>query len=155
MSRNPARKGPVKVWSGYRNLRVPIELFDDVKKYMEKRKLEYFGEKSTIDDFSIDEPLSITIDTLTKKVEDLEKKLSMLTEKSSEKIKKQRQPKMTSKERILQFLQTHPGERFSTVEIARELDIPDATCRQSARELAASHPNVYQISGKPNKFYYQ
>lgn len=154
-SYNPARKGPVKVWSGYRNLRVPLELFDDVRTYLEKRKIEYLG--GTIERTEIDSiPNNQEIEELNKRIKDLENKLNLLLASEIPKEKKvfPNEPKLTSKERILYFLKEHPGERYSTVQLARMLGLPDATCRQSARELAESDPHIHQIPGRPNKYYY-
>ena len=42
--KNLARKGPRRVWEdGYRNLRVPAAIFDDVKQFLEYKKQEYLA----------------------------------------------------------------------------------------------------------------
>ncbi|RMG35569.1 MAG: hypothetical protein D6732_09200 [Methanobacteriota archaeon] len=151
---NPARKGPVKVWSGYRNLRVPLELFDDVRKYLEQRKIEYLG--GTVGALITSSEEENRIEELTKRVQKLEALVNKLMSSniSSEEIKQPKTQKLTSKERLFSFLKEHAGERYSTVQLARILELPDATCRQSARELAETDPNIHQIPGRPNKYYY-
>ncbi len=159
MKDNPARKGPTKVWSGYRILRVPNEIFYDVKEFMEKRKHEFLtGETIEISHKNEPNQLEKEMDVLKSKIEILEAQISQIKNIGENRIttaKKYESPsQLTSKERIKMLLQSRPGERLSTIEIARELGMPNPTCRQAARELAESDPRVHQISGRPNKYYY-
>ncbi len=152
---NPARKGPVKVWSGYRNLRVPLELFDDVRKYLEQKKIEYLGGETITQEASTDNKNS-EIEELKDRIQKLETLVTKLMSPTTAPAKNGSggSPKLTSKERLFLFLREHAGERYSTVQLARILGLPDATCRQSARELAESNPTIHQIPGRPNKYYY-
>ncbi len=153
-----SRKGPRKVWMGYRNLRVPIEIFNDVRNFMEMRKEEFLKDKdgyvetedNTLSPFE-KRIIKIIKDTISN---ELGTKTIPLQIEKSKKSSNSEVRKGTSKDQILQLLKERKGTELSTTEINKLLNLPEATGRQAARELADENPNVIKIAGRPNKFIY-
>lgn len=157
---NPARRGPQKVWSGYRNLRVPIELFEDVRNYLNQRKIEYFQDtegyvssmSSSLDDNQIRNIIREELQGMGG-----QRRGHPYAGASSvgEKISPPNSSGLTSKELIKNLLKQNPGQEWNNKQLEEQLNLPAATCRQSSRELAVEDPTINIISGRPNKFYYQ
>ncbi len=154
---NPARRGPQKVWSGYRNLRVPIELFEDVKNYLNQRKNEYFQDtegyvssmSSSLDDSQIRNIIREELQGMSGQ------RKSQPFNAPSGKISPPSSSGLTSKELIKNLLKQNPGQEWNNKQLEEQLSLPAATCRQSSRELAVEDPKIFIINGRPNKFYYQ
>ncbi len=156
---NPARRGPQKVWSGYRNLRVPIELFEDVKKYLNQRKNEYFQDtegyvpsmSSSLDDNQIRNIIREELQGMS----DQRKGQPYGASSATGKISPPSTSGLTSKELIKNLLKQNPGQEWNNKQLEEQLKLPAATCRQSSRELAVDDPTIVIINGRPNKFYYK
>ncbi len=158
---NPARKGPKRVWKGYRNLRVPLELFEDVKRYLEEIKMAYLGE----DEERVMEFRKRVSTTLSPEDKELLNQIPALRQEINRLKEELQTPnvlsnplsnysRLTSKEKIKQFLFEHSNQRFTTIEIAQQLSMPDATCRQASRELSQEDNTIVQISGRPNRYFH-
>ena len=160
MSQNLTRKGPQKVWDeGYRNLRVPVAIFNDVKQYMERRKYEYLTQKeggST--DFELDESAMSMSSEVQNQIPLMLKKIIQ------DEFSKMQEGggiyapgaipsmKKSSKERIKELLVQHKGSELSTTQISEILNMPGPTTRQSARELAKEDKAIVQYLGRPSRF---
>lgn len=162
MSNSLTRKGPQKVWDdGYRNLRVPVAIFYDVKQFMERRKYEFLTEKDggsssiALDEnaMSMSSEVQTQIPMMLKQI--IQDEFSKLQEGSgvyiSGGIPKQ---KRTSKERIKEVLMNNPGTELSTTQISEMLKMPGPTTRQAARELAKDDTTIIQYLGRPSRFKY-
>jgi hypothetical protein len=161
--RNLARKGPRQVWSGYRNLRVPIEVFEEVKHYLERKKQEHLLGQEGLSTDHLDEDFLKDDGTLSMGSEVqfmiqqvIREELDKFKESGGTLIGRSRFPerKKTSKERIKELLVQHNGEVLTTIQIAEVLDLPAPTCRQSTRELAEEDETILQYPGRPNKYRY-
>lgn len=162
MSNSLTRKGPQKVWDdGYRNLRVPVAIFYDVKRFMETRKFEYLTQKEggttkyELDEeaMSMSPEVQTQIPLMLKQI--IQDEFSKMQEGSgvyvSGGIPKQ---KRTSKERIKEVLMNNPGTELSTTQISEMLKMPGPTARQAARELAKDDTTITQYLGRPSRFKY-
>ena len=165
--RNLARKGPRKVWDeGYRNLRVPTAIFDDVKRYLQLRKQQYLAQREGIEfDKSV---AGIEMDeyssALGKNVQNqlpsvLKQVIQEEFERFSQSVFINSRPdiparKRTAKDRVREFLIQSSGEEFSTIQIGHLLDIPGPTARQVTRELSYEDEKITQFSGRPNRYRY-
>lgn len=153
--RNPSRQGPRKVWSSYRTLRVPIELFDDVKYYLEEKKLLYLANKSAPHiDYSVLKEEQ-TVDQLTKILIDIQQKLAkILKNQGIYETAPYLLQRLPAKERLKLFLQAAvPGDKFTTQQLAEKVGMPAATCRQVMQNLTQEDPSIHKIPGRPNKYY--
>jgi hypothetical protein len=158
---NPARRGPQKVWSGYRNLRVPNELFEDVRNYLNQRKNEYFKDtegyvQSMSSSLNDDQIRNIIREELQgmgghRRVQPTKSGSST----SQGRISPPSSSGLTSKDLIKNLLKQTPGQQWNNKQLEIELNLPAATCRQSSRELAVEDPTINIINGRPNKFYYE
>ncbi len=138
MTRSPARQGPKKVWSGYKNLRVPVEIFDEIKDFLEKRKVSFLeGETQDVNKPDIENRLA-----------NIERKLDVLIQASTGE-------KLTARERVRQFLVSNPLIDYSTVEISEILGMARGTTRQVCRELYLEDKNIHLLEGRPNRYYFQ
>ena len=63
------------------------------------------------------------------------------------------QPGLTN-ERIEELLKNNPGRRFSTLEIAELLKVPQSTIRAYTRKLSLRDAQFVLIEGRPNFIYY-
>ncbi|MDH5402631.1 MAG: hypothetical protein OEY49_09080 [Candidatus Heimdallarchaeota archaeon] len=168
MYKNPARKGPNRVWNAYRNLRVPEELFDEVKKYMEQRKYEYLQNREGLDETfpgsletsneflsSMSPEVQSLTTTMLKRIirEEFENfKDSSINSSGTKSFEDLTPRKLTSKERVMEVLENHPNQELTTLQIEELLGIPGPTCRQAAREIADENSNVIKLPGRPNRF---
>lgn len=171
-SSNPARRGPKKVWKGYKNLRVPIELFDDVKAYLEERKAEYFAQidgieipskKPALDMDTMEQMMRQVVENVLaehnpKPVSSPESVVSRLqrnlTPKTEPPADLADPSKMNSRDRLLHTLKKNKGKQMTTTELAKLHGMAGPTARQAARELADEHDQVILIPGRPNKIQY-
>ncbi|MHA2501747.1 MAG: hypothetical protein ACXAE3_02570 [Candidatus Kariarchaeaceae archaeon] len=160
---NLARKGPRRVWTGYKTMRVPDEIFDDVRKYMERRKQMYLAEQEGLDPTDVELPHSpaYSLPGGTSKEE--------MSELIKEAIRQELQgggrvgpntveippPTLTSQERVKQLLMNHPNQTFTTLQIGEMLDLPNSTAREATRTIASEVAEIRKISGRPNKFIYE
>ena len=157
---NPARRGPQKVWSGYRNLRVPNELFEDVRNYLNQRKNEYFRDtegyvssmSSSLDD---DKIRGIIREELQGMGGRLRSQTAYADVSAAQGKISPPSSGLTSKELIKNLLKQNPGQQWNNKQLEEQLNLPAATCRQSSRELAVEDPTINIINGRPNKFYYE
>ncbi|MFV2014211.1 MAG: hypothetical protein ACC656_02185 [Candidatus Heimdallarchaeota archaeon] len=161
MVQSLTRKGPQKVWDDYRNLRVPIEIFHDVKRYMEQRKYEYLTQKEggtpslELDEnvLSMGPEVQSQIPSMLKQI--IQEEFSKLQEGGGVySIGAIPGRKKTSKERIKELLVQHKGSELSTTQISEILKMPGPTCRQAARELAKEDSSIVQYLGRPSRFKY-
>lgn len=162
MSQSLTRKGPQKVWDeGYRNLRVPVAIFYDVKSFMERRKYEYLTEKDGgTSELELDETamsmgpeVQSQIPSMLKQI--IQEEFSKMQESSGVyTIGAIPGRKKTSKERIKDLLVQHKGSQLSTTQISEILKMPGPTCRQAARELAQEDSSIIQYLGRPSRFKY-
>ncbi|MHA2098914.1 MAG: hypothetical protein ACW99A_09515 [Candidatus Kariarchaeaceae archaeon] len=162
MSQSLTRKGPQKVWDdGYRNLRVPVAIFHDVKRYMEQRKYEYLTQREggSSDIELDDEAMSMSSEVQTQ----IPMMLKQIIQEEFTKLQEGSgiytpgaipSMKKTSKERIKELLIQHRGSELSTTQISEILRMPGPTTRQSARELSKEDPNIVQYLGRPSRFKY-
>ena len=159
---NPARKGPKKVWDrGYRNLRVPIAIFNDVKRYMERRKYEYLtsGDNETGENYdderfdSMGEGVQTQIPSVLRQI--IQDEFAKFQNQQGVYTPGIADDKRSSKEKVLDLLVENPGDKLPTTNIAKVLGMPESTARQAARELAKENPNIKQQSGRPSKYWYQ
>ncbi|MCY3410485.1 MAG: hypothetical protein INQ03_02505 [Candidatus Heimdallarchaeota archaeon] len=155
-SNSLTRKGPERVWKGYRNLRVPEEIFEDVKTFMVKRKIEY---RASIEGIEVD---ALSQTTLSKELESKAREMleQMLKERgiggSGQTVQPVGSKVKNTRERVADFLEEHAGEMYTTTQIANILDIPGSSLREAARTLAKEEPEHYiLIAGRPNKISYK
>ncbi|MHA2089294.1 MAG: hypothetical protein ACW98K_00420 [Candidatus Kariarchaeaceae archaeon] len=166
--KNLARKGPRRVWEdGYRNLRVPSAIFDDVKQFLEYKKQEYLASLEGIvldrshQEFTPDDAtLSMSSEVQTR----IPSMLQQIIREEFAKFQESTayvnlasqlpQRKKTAKERVKELLVKNQGSLMTTIQIGEMLDLPAPTCRQATRELADEDETISQIAGRPNKFRY-
>lgn len=135
MVRKSARQGPKRVWTGYKNLRVPIELFDDTKEYLETLKVNFL-EGEGIEHVDVNERLSI-----------IEKKIDIL-------LRKENPEKLPAKEKIRRFLMENPGSDWTSNQLAQYVDVAEGTARRACQELAEDDRDIHKFEGRPNRYYY-
>lgn len=151
------RKGPRRVWKGYRNMRVPIEVFDDVRSFMEKRKIEFRAKQEGLE-----------VDALSQTT--LHKELEAKAREIIEKIFKEKMgssPNMptvkpvyqstptprtkTSREQVEEYLKSNPNQEFTNTELSQILSIPSPTLREQTRKMAKADTRFNLTDGRPNK----
>jgi len=145
-------------------MRVPKEIFDDVKKFMERRKQQYLAEQEGI---QLDEtelphstayslPEGTTREEMSAIIRNAIREELRGTEGISAETSSGIPPRtLTSQERVKQLLMSKPGEMLTTLEIGQILDMPNSTAREATRNIADEVKNVRKISGRPNKFIYE
>lgn len=160
-NRNLARKGPHRVWIDYRNLRVPVEVFDQVRQFLEFKKMEYLSEQEGLEfqapDISTQEGYNLVSSNLNGMRRIIKEEFNLLRESgglSVFDISSVPARKKTSKERIKELLISSKGEKLTTIQIGEILKLPQPTCRQAAREMAYDDPTIHQEQGRPSKFWH-
>ena len=150
---NLARRGPKQVWDGYKTMRVPTEIFDDVRKYMERRKQIFLAEQEGIQ-ISEDElphssmyslPNGSSSDMTELIRQTIREEMKNAGSLGDDRIKIP-PPTLTSQERVKQLLIQKPGEM---------LGLPNSTAREATRTIAEDMPEIKKIPGRPNKFIYE
>lgn len=143
-------------------MRVPIEIFDDVKKFMERRKQTYLAESQGIELSEDQLPYTgeFSLGSSDHKIEELIRetiRAEISTIKgeigAADRVEIP-PPDLNTKDRVLQLLEQKPGVEMTTTAIADLLDLPGSTARQATRELAEEMDTISKISGRPNKFRY-
>ncbi len=159
--KNLARKGPKKVWEdGYRNLRVPVAIFDDVKRYLQKTKHGYLAtQEGILTDEEVefipdDQILSMGTEMQGILQKIIREEFLKFQDKAGYTGSRLPQRKKTSKERVKELLMRYEGEMLTTTQIGEILELPAPTCRQSTREIAEEDDTIEQFPGRPNRYRY-
>jgi len=161
---NLARKGPRRVWEGYKTMRVPEEIFEDVKKYMERRKQLFLADVEGLELTEKDIPhspaYSLPSGTSREEMSELIKEairaeLHTGGSVGGSNIVEIPPPTLTSQERVKHLLLNHPNRTFTTLQIGEMLDLPNSTAREATRTIANEVNEVKKIPGRPNKFIYE
>ena len=154
------RKGPRRVWKGYRNMRIPLEIFEDVRSFMEKRKIEFRAKQEGLE---VD---AMSQTTFHKEMKEKAREIieEMLKERN---ISAPNMPTvrpvvqstpvhrdMNSREKVVQYLKEHPNQVFRNTELSQILSIPSPTLREATRTISRNDGRFKLIEGRPNKIQY-